>query len=162
MAKRVLVTVDVDSVSEASIEYGVQLAARTKSSLVLLAISASRKKRGDGAAKVFPTDMARKADRWLTKALGCSQRSDVHMEIFFASGPFLDEVTRFVKSQVGIQFIVMAPPASGGNQSTGSYRATLHRLHEEFEGEILLVEKAGAILSVSDSYLRSLDGETSQ
>ena len=155
MGKPVLVAVDAASASEASIFYGIELAARMKSLLLLIAISPSesrRRSRGlDGAARYV--DGGRNS--WMDRAVAESQQRGVTLEIFVASGTFFEEVIRFVRSQPAVQFIVMAAPRDRGNMGSRKFASALERLHREFEGEILLVEKAGRITRVSDLYLQS-------
>lgn len=71
------------------------------------------------------------------------------------SGRFFEEVSRFVRSQPAVQFIVMAAPKGTETRGGDKFAAALEELHQQFEGEILLVEKAGQITRVSDLYLQS-------
>ncbi|MBI5248600.1 MAG: universal stress protein [Desulfomonile tiedjei] len=149
MGKRVLVAVDLHSAPEASITYGIELAARIKAPLSLIAISSSRPQ-GKSAARLSSSkNIDTVEDKWMDRAAAESQQKAVNLEIFVASGRFLDELIRFVRSQPTIHFIVMA--AKDGSKFTSA----LGRLREEFDGEILLVEKAGKVTRVSDLYVQS-------
>ncbi len=161
MGKRVLVTVDINSVSEASILYGIQLAERTGSSMVLLAISLSRSTGKSDASPLSTRDLDGGRNGWLDRALALSQQREVGFEIFFTSGRYWDEVMRFVRTQPSVRFIVMAAPKIKERLESAEFATSLKLLHLEFEGEILLVEKAGEIMKVSDLYLQSSERETS-
>ncbi len=77
----------------------------------------------------------------------------MNLEIFFASGRFFEEVIRFVRTQPAVQFIVTGAPKNREGKDGYKFASALKQLHEEFEGEILLVEKAGQITRVSELYL---------
>jgi len=147
MGKRVLVAVDLHSVSEPSISYGIELAARIESSLALIAISSST-----SAVKSTPRAIAQ--DKWMERAVAESQQRAVSLEIFVASGDFFEEVIQFVRSQSAVRFIVMALPKKTKGKDGNKFASEIKHLHEEFEGEILLVEKAGHITRVCDRYLQ--------
>jgi hypothetical protein len=151
MGKKVLVAVDLGFVSDASLAYGIQLAARTESSLTLLAISAPEPTRKRGLSRMTPEDLESGHKPWLDRIMGESRERSVGLEVFVTSGRFFEEVIRFVRSRTGVQFIVMAAPREREEGDGAKFRS-LKRLHEEFEGEILLVEKAGQITKVSDRY----------
>ncbi|MEJ2717491.1 MAG: universal stress protein [Deltaproteobacteria bacterium] len=155
MGRTVLVAVDSVSASEASIFYGIELAARMKSLLLLIAVSSPgspRKSQGSDVARRYVDGGT---ESWMDRALAESQQRGVTLEIFVASGEFFEEVTRFVESQPAVQFIVMAAPKERASKGRSKFASALERLHQEFEGEILLVEKAGRITRVSDLYLKS-------
>ncbi len=155
MGKRVLVAVDFLAASESSILYGIELAARIESSLVLIAVapaSPQKKAAHSEAPRQTPDGMNQE---WMDRALAESRRRGVAVEIFVAAGKFFEEVIRFARSQPGVQFIVMAAPKDRGGKDGSKVASGLKRLHQEFEGEILLVEKAGEITRVSDLYLHN-------
>lgn len=160
MGKRVLVAVDSYSACEASISYGIELATRMKSAVALLAVSFSGPPRKSTGSATSPRCADVREDRWIDRVVAESQQRGVNLEIFVASGRFVDEVTRFVRSQPAVQFIVMAAPKDRENKSGSRFFTELERLHQEFEGEILLVEKAGQITRVSDLYLQGASQET--
>jgi hypothetical protein len=155
MGKRVLVAVNLEAMSQSSVSYAVQLASRINTSLVLVAVSPSNSPGRRKAAHVLPQDLDAAARVWLDHAVVESQNQQVGLEIFVTSGPFFDEVIRFVRSQAGVQFIVMDAPTETQSEDEGKFASSLKRLHQEFEGEILLVEKAGRITRVSEHYLKS-------
>jgi K+-sensing histidine kinase KdpD len=153
MGKRVLVAVDPNSVSEASISYGIELAARIQSSLALIAISSSK----SAGKSVAPEEIPQA--KWMDRAVSESQEKAVSLEIFVASGDFFKEVIRFVRAQPAVRFIVIGLPKLMRGVDGSKFAAKIKHLHEEFEGEILLVEKAGHITRVCDHYLqRSVKG----
>ena len=152
MHRKVLVVVDLRSVSEASAFYGIQLAARTESSLAVLAVSAAELSDRRGPSRVSPADWPNTDRLWLDRIVAQSQERGVSLEVFVTSGQFLEEVLHFVRSSAGVQFIVVAAPK--GREKWNGPGSPLKRLHEEFEGEILLVEKAGKITKVSNHYLQ--------
>lgn len=161
MGKRVLVAVDLHSAPEDSITYGIELAVRIKSPISLIAISPSRS-HGKSAARLSSSRHTGAGDdKWMDRVLAESQQKAVNLEIFVASGRFMDEVIRFVRSQPAIHFIVMAAPKGKNSRDFSKYTYALKQLHEEFEGEILLVEKAGKVTRVSDLYVQSSTRENS-
>lgn len=160
MGKRVLVAVD-PSDSEAPIRYGIQLAARIKSSLMVIVVSSSKTKKRSGPLQVSPHDLHKGRHVWLNQAVAESQRKGIGLEIFVASGRFIDEVLRFVRSQSGVQFIVMPASREREGKDSAKSESALKHLTREFEGEILLVEKAGDMTRVSDLYLENSARENS-
>jgi hypothetical protein len=155
MGKRVLVAVDLDSDSHASILYGIELAARIESSVVLIAISSPASPKKNPASEASRPHVGTGRDEWMDRVVAESQRRAVSLELFVASGRFFDEVIRFVRSQPSVQFLVMSAPKQRQRQDGSKFAAALKCLQQEFEGEILLVEKAGQITRVSDRYLRT-------
>lgn len=161
MGKRVLASVDLHSVSEAAILYGIELAARIQSSMALIVVSSlesTRESVGSGASR---RSLGRGRHKWMDRAVAESQEKGVNLEIFVASGRFFEEVTRFVRSQPALRFIVMAAPKDKDGKNATRVASELRRLHQEFEGEILLVEKAGRITRFSDLHLPSSARESS-
>jgi len=155
MGKRVLVAVDLHSASEASIVYGIELAARIESSAILIAISSPRPPKKSNASEASHQYANSGRDLWSNRAVAESQKRGVTLEIYVTSGRFFQEIIRFVRSQPAIQFIVMAAPKDGQTRNGSRFASALKQLHREFEGEILLVERAGQITRVSDLYLQS-------
>lgn len=161
MGKRVLVAVSLDSSKDHSIAYGTRLAARIKSSMALLAVSSAGARGQDQPSRIREADLRDRRYPWLDQVLEESQREGVKLEIFLAGGNFFDEILRFVQFQTSVQFIVMAAPADLGIDDGSEPNAALKRLHREFDGEILLVQKAGDITRVSDLHPRNSERETS-
>lgn len=152
MQRKVLVVVDLRSVSEASAFYGIQLAARTACSLAVLAVSGAEPSGRRGPSRVSPDDWPNTDRLWLDRIVAQSQERAVSLEVFVTSGQLFDEVIHFLRSTAGVHFIVVAAPK--GKEDWDGSESQLKRLHEEFEGEILLVEKPGKITKVSDRYLQ--------
>ncbi len=161
MRKRVLVAVGLDSTTDHSITYGTRLAARIKSSLVVLAVSPSETTGQGRPSRMREVDLHDRRYPWLDQVLEESQREGVNLEIFLAGGVFIEEVLRFVPAQPSVQFIVMSAPIDLGDDEGSEPDVALKRLHQEFDGEILLVEKAGDITRVSDLHPRNSERETS-
>lgn len=160
MGKRVVVAVDMHSASQPSVFYAIHLAGRINTSLALVAISEDTKGSQPGENSTMPQDMEVWKHMWLGEALAESQRQGVILEVFFSSGAFFDGVLRFVRSQPGVQFIVMDARCARSRDGGSGIDSSLAHLHEEFEGEILLVEKAGTITRVSEHYLKHSATET--
>ena len=84
-----------------------------------------------------------------------SLKQSLSIEIFITAEKLFEEVARFVQSQPTIQFIVLAAPTRKDGPDASNFKASLMRLHTAFEGEILVVEKAGQVSRVSDEYTQS-------
>ena len=153
MGKKVLVAVNPDSVAYHSIFYGIQLAARIDAQISLIVVSSSKGQNNPGGSKGITQDFDSSQCPWLERVLNESQQAGVKLEIFFSSGDLLDELIRFVRSQPSIQLIVIASPNNSGGTLGSTLGPQLRRLHNEFEGEILLVQKGGHIIRVSDLHL---------
>ena len=87
-----------------------QLAARLKLSLVLMAVFPPR-----GGDPADPGDislggLAEEQSLWLGKVRERCQQEGVSLEIFLAAGAFCDEVLAFARAQSALQFIVMGWP----------------------------------------------------
>lgn len=161
MGERVLVAVDSHSTSDASLMYGIDLAARMGSPLLLIIVStrSSSESRGSMAS---PQDLDVGRDGWMDRAVEVTQQRGICMEMFVAVGRFLDEVTRFLRSQPAVQFIVIAAPEGRQGKAGGGFASALRKLCHEFEGEISLVEKAGQVIQFSDLYLQRSFQETQE
>jgi hypothetical protein len=153
MGKKVLVAVNPDSVAFHSIFYGIQLAARIDSPLSLIVVSSSKGPSKAGKSRVVTQDFDSSQCPWLDQVLTESQEAGVKLDLFFSSGDLFDELITFVRSQPSIQFIVMASPQDSGGKEGSGLGPQLRRLHSEFAGEILLVQKGGHITRVSDLHL---------
>ncbi len=153
MGKKVLVAVNLDAVAFHSIFYGIQLAARIESPLSLIVVSSSKGPSNSKGSKVVTQDFDSSQCPWLDRVLSESQKAQVKLEIFSSSGDLFDELIRFVRSQPSIQFIVLASSQDSGGKEGASLGPQLRRLHSEFAGEILLVQKGGHITRVSDLHL---------
>lgn len=161
MAKRVLVVVNLDALASWAAFYGVQLAARMSSSLALMAISPSSEPEGEyRPTRTSPEALDEDQRLWLNQVVEQCQREGVSVEIYVSSGPFFEEVIRFVRSQRSVQFIVMGVPRDFPPENRFAFSAALKRLHSVFNGEILLVRERGRIIQVSDIDLQNSGKET--
>ena len=151
MNRRVLVAVHLDSPAEFSISYGIRLAARTKSSVTVIAVSSSRLGTKSSTAPLTLSDCSHDQRAWLNEAIDESQKLDVNVEMFVTSGDFFDQVLQFIRSQPIIQFVVLDESNLAGGDAYKFSRG-LRRLRKEFEGEILLVRRAGDVTHFSDLY----------
>ncbi len=153
MGKKVLVAVDADSVAYHSISYGIQLAARMGSPLSLIIVESEGRSSEPNPSDVLTGEFDNSHYPWLDKVLNESQRAGVKLEIFLTSGDLVDELITFVRSQPSIQFIIMSSPQDSGTKEGAPQGPSLRHLHSLFEGEILLVQKGGRIIRVSDLHL---------
>jgi hypothetical protein len=149
MNRRVLVAMDLDSPAEFSIFYGIRLAARTKSSLAVIAVSSSRLGTKSPSSPLTISDCSDDQRTWLNEAINESQKRDINVEVFVTSGDFFDQVLQFIRSQPIIQFVVLDDSNLAGDDAH-QFSHGLRRLRQEFEGEILLVRKAGDVTHFSD------------
>ncbi len=150
MGKKVLAAVDLNSITDSSPLYGIQLAARTQGAIVLMVISTSKQTKRHGRATVSSGDIDDNLNGWFDKLVDQSQQNGVAMEIFFASGDFFEEITKFASFNPSVQFIVMAAPEEFNAADNSAFVEDLKLLREKFEGEILLVQKAGHVTRVPD------------
>ena len=90
MGKKVLAAVDLNSITDSSPLYGIQLAARTQGAIVLMVISTSKQTKRHGRATVSSGDIDDNLNGWFDKLVDQSQQNGVAMEIFFASGDFFE------------------------------------------------------------------------
>ena len=108
-----LLAIDLDRPDSRAASYAVQLAARLKLSLVLMAVFPAR-----GGDPADPGDislggLAEEQSLWLGKVRERCQQEGVNLEIFLAAGAFCDEVLAFARAQSALQFIVMGWPEDG-------------------------------------------------
>ncbi len=151
MNRRVLVAVDLDSPAESSISYGIRLAARTESSVTVIAVSPARFETKSSTAPQTISDYSRGQLAWLNEAISESQELGVNVEMFVTSGAFFEQILQFVRSHSVIQFIVLDESNLAGVEAH-KFNQGLRRLRKEFEGEILLVRRAGDMTHFSDLY----------
>ncbi len=151
MNRRVLVAVDLDSPAEFSISYGIRLAGRTNSSVTVIAVLSSRLGTRSFAAPLTLSDCSNDQRAWMNEAIDEGQRLDTNVEMFVTSGDFFDEILRFIRSQSIIQFVVLDESNLAGVEAH-KFNQGLRRLRKEFEGEILLVRRAGDVTHFSDLY----------
>ncbi len=149
MMKRMLLAVDLQSPSSRAASYAVQLAARLGFSLVLMAVSPVTEDhlRHDDLSLA---ELPKRQQTWLDKVVAQSQQERVSLEIFLSLGPFYEEVVRFVRSQPAIHIIIMgAPEKRRGAHHPGSPSA-LRILQGFFEGEVLLVQRQGEVMRLTN------------
>lgn len=150
MSKRVLIAVNPHSDVKAALFYGRQLADRTASSVILMAVAPDPSLSGGKGATGKHGNPSSGETRWLDSVLDDCQRGGTKPEVFVAHGEFMDEIIQFVQTQPSVQFIVMAFPEKVAGENGPRFSAGLKRLHRSFAGEILLIEKAGEITRVAD------------
>lgn len=151
MNRRVLVAVEFGSPAEFLISYGIRLAARTKSSVTVIAVSSSKLGTKSSTAPQTICDYSHDQRAWLNEAIEESQKQDTNVEMLVTSGDFFDQVLQFIRSQPIIQFVVLDESnLTGGDPH--KFNQGLRRLRKEFEGEILLVRRAGDVTHFSDLY----------
>ncbi len=162
MDKTVLIAVDDDSTAETAIRYGIELAARTKTSPVLLAVSPpTRSKRNRRPGRELLRGLTRGGTDWRDLALAASRQKGLDLEVFVTSGRFSQEIIRFVRSRPAVQFVIVAAPRRLKGEEESMFSLELEHLHEECESEILLVENAGQVKRVSDPHVLLPEKETS-
>jgi len=152
MMKRMLLAVDLHSPSSRAASYAVQLAARLGFSLVLMAVSPSSEghlRREDISLEKLP----KRQRTWLHKVVEQSQQERVSLEIFLSLGPFYEEVFRFVRSQPAIHIIVMGAPEKRRGAHHPKSPSPLRILQGFFEGEVLLVQRQGEVMRLTNHLL---------
>jgi hypothetical protein len=155
MGKQVLVAVDGDSPFEGSIIYGIRLAARIESGLAVIAVSPRKEKKRSGISQVSLKHPDGTQYGWLGRAMEESRKHSLGIEIFVTVGRLFEETARFVQSRPAVRFIVTAAPTAKEESVASEFAASLRRLRSAFDGEILVVEKAGEITRVSDKFSHS-------
>ncbi len=161
MGKKVLVAVDMRSISEATILYGIELASRIQASVILGVIMpepTSTKKSGAGGKSSGPIIPQ---GAWMDRAVEESQRHAVGLEIFVAASDFFEAIHRLIQDRPTIGFVVIDAPKTLAGKQASQFSSALNRLHKDFEGDILLVEKAGKMTPVSELYLHTTTRENS-
>ena len=153
MNKRVLLAIDLDTPDSRAASYAVQLAARLKLSLMLMAVFPPR-----GGGPGDPGDIGdislggleEEQGLWLGKVRERCQQEGVSLEIFLAAGVFCEEVLAFARAQSALQFIVMGWPEDSRRQKYAGCAAALKNLHQQIGGEILLVRGQGKVTRLTD------------
>ncbi|MGC8659485.1 MAG: hypothetical protein ACP5U1_10470 [Desulfomonilaceae bacterium] len=150
MGKKVLAAVDVNSITDSPIIYGIQLASRIQGAVIVIVISSPVSVKPDNTNADRLNDIGYKLDEWFEKLVAQGEQNGVTIEIFLASGNFIEEISRFTAFNPSVQFIVMAAPERFSSTDESSFTEDLKSLRDTFEGEILLVEKAGHVTRVPD------------
>jgi hypothetical protein len=150
MNKRVLLAIDLETPDSRAASYAVQLAARLKLSLMLMAVSPPQTGEADDPSEISLSGLAEEQSLWLGKVRERCQQEGVNLEIFLAVGAFCDEVLAFARAQSALQFIVMGWPEGAGREKYPGCAAALKSLHEQIGGEILLVRGQGKVTRLAD------------
>lgn len=150
MAKKVLVAVNLKIPTPWAVFYGIQLAARLKASLVLMAVFPGGVKKKSKTSLALEAELPEEQRLWLEQVVEQCQQEEVSLEIFLSSGPFFEEVAQFLASHRGIQFLVVGVPRDSPVTEREGSDAALKRIHHVFPGEILLVREQGKITSLAD------------
>ena len=149
MKKRVLLAIDMEAPARWAASYAVQLAARLKLSLAVMAVFPV--KPGSLAnGEISPEVLEEDTRLWLGKVRERCQQEGVNLEIFLAAGAFCDEVLAFARAQSALQFIVMGWPEDGRREQYPGCAAALKSLHQHIGGEILLVRGQGKVTRLTD------------
>ncbi|MGC8603375.1 MAG: universal stress protein [Desulfomonilaceae bacterium] len=150
MGRKVLAAVDLNSVTDSSVSYGIQLAARIEGAVIVIVVSTPTHGKRYEHAIAPGADVDDNLKCWLDKLVDQSQQNGVAIEIFHASGDFFEEISRFASFNPSIQFIVMAAPEKFNVWDNSTFVEDLKLLRKKFDGEILLVQKAGHVTRVPD------------
>jgi hypothetical protein len=150
MNKRVLLAIDLDVPDSRAASYAVQLAARLKLSLMLMAVVPPRPGEAADPGDVSLGGLAEDQSLWLGEIQERCQQEGVSLEIFLAAGAFCDEVLAFAGAQSALQFIVMGWPEEARREKYPGCAAALKSLHQHIGGEILLVRGQGKVTRLTD------------
>jgi hypothetical protein len=143
--------VDLQGLASWAVDYGIQLASRLGASLAVMAVVTASAGKGASASGLSDLDSLNAARHpWLERVVEQCHLEGVNLEIFFACGPFLEEIMGFVRSQGALQFIILGLPRDSSPEVRPAFLAALRPLHRLFEGEILLVREQGKVTSISD------------
>jgi nucleotide-binding universal stress UspA family protein len=157
MKKQVLLAIDMEAPALWAASYAVQLAARLELSLAAMAVFPA--KPGSLAnGEISPEVLEEDTRLWLGKVREHCQREGVPMEIFISSGPFYEEVLRFSNSQSSVQFIIMGVAGDFPSKRM-ECSPLLESLHQQFEGEVLLVRVQGKVARLADICRKNITGE---
>jgi nucleotide-binding universal stress UspA family protein len=157
MKKQVLLAIDMEAPALWAASYAVQLAARLELSLAVMAVFPA--KPGSLAnGEISPEVLEEDTRLWLGKVREHCQREGVPMEIFISSGPFYEEVLRFSNSQSSVQFIIMGVAGDFPSKRM-ECSPLLESLHQQFEGEVLLVRVQGKVARLADICRQNITGE---
>ncbi len=147
MKKRVLLAIDLDTPDSRAASYAVQLAARLKLSLVLMAVLPPRA--GD-PGDLSLSGLQDEQSLWLGKVRERCQPEGVDLEIFVAAGLFCEEVLAFARAQSALQFIILGWPEDLHREPYPGCVAALKSLDRQVDGEILLVRAPGKVTRLMD------------
>jgi len=157
MKKRVLLAIDMEAPAGWAASYALQLAARLNLSLAVMAVFPAKPgSLADG--EISPEVLEEDTRLWLGKVRERCQQEGVPMEIFVSSGPFYEEVLRFSNSESSVQFIIMGL-AGDFPKEMMECSPLLKSLHQQFEGEVLLVRVQGKVVRLADICRQNLTRE---
>jgi nucleotide-binding universal stress UspA family protein len=149
VSKRVLIAVNLEAPASWAVDYAIRLAGRLGASLTLMAVDQASP-RGHRTGRRRPEGLDDSQRAWLDRVVAQCPREGVSLEIFFSSGRFFEEIMRFVRSQPGIQFIVLGLPREGPGPADRAFFTGLKPLNRVFTGEILLVREQGKVTSMAE------------
>jgi nucleotide-binding universal stress UspA family protein len=150
MNKRVLLAVDLEMPDSRAASYAVQLAARLKLSLALMAVLPPRPGDLSDPGDISLGGLEEEQRLWLSKVRERCQPEGVSLEIFLTSGVFCDEILAFARAQSALQFIILGWPEERGGDRYPGCVAALQSLHQQIGGEILLVRGQGKVTRLMD------------
>jgi hypothetical protein len=150
MNKRVLLAVDLEMPDSRAASYAVQLAARLKLSLALMAVLPPHPGDQSDPGDISLGGLAEEQRLWLSKVRERCQPEGVSLEIFLTSGAFCDEILAFARAQSALQFIILGWPEDQGPDRYPGCVAALQSLHQQIGGEILLVRGQGKVSRLTD------------
>lgn len=150
MNKRVLLAIDLDMPDSRAASYAVQLTARLKLSLVLLAVVPPPPGKALDPGDISLSGLKEEQSLWLGKVRERCQAEGVSLEIFLAAGPFCDEVMTFAQAQSALQFMVVGWPEDKRRERYPGCAAALKSLQQHLGGEILLVRGQGKVTRLTD------------
>ena len=150
MKKRVLLAIDLSMPDSRAASYAVQLAARLKLSLVLMAVFPPRGGDPADSGDISLSGLEEDQSLWLGKVRERCQQEGVSLEIFLAAGAFCDEVLAFARAQSALLLIVMGWPEESRREIYPGCAAALKSLHQDIGGEILLVRGQGKVTRLTD------------
>jgi len=150
MNKRVLLAIDLEMPDSRAASYAVQLAARLKLSLALMAVFPPRPGDLGDPGDISLGGLQEEQRLWLSKVRERCQQEGVSLEIFLASGTFCDEILAFARAQSALQFIILGWPEDWGRDRYPGCAAALQSLHQQIGGEILLVRGQGKVSRLTD------------
>lgn len=150
MNKLVLLAIDLDMPDSRAASYAVQLAARLKLSLVLMAVLPPNLGDPGDPSDISLSGLKEEQSLWLGKVRERCQQEGVSLEIFLAAGAFCDEVLAFAQAQSALQFMVMGWPEDDRRERYPGCAAALKNLQQHIGGEILLVRGQGKVTRLTD------------
>ena len=150
MGRKVLAAVDRNLLTDSPVLYGIQLASRIQGAVTLIVIQSAVSGKREGKVRAPSNEIDDGLESWFERLVAEGQLNGVTIEIFMATGDFYGEISRFAAFNPSVQFIVMAAPEEFEGDDYDSRAGALQSLRDSFEGEILLVQKAGHVTKVPD------------